>query len=100
MLAEFSIHHSSGPHVSEDVAQVIETVEKAGLDYQLGPMGTTIEGDLEQIMATIQRCHELIAGKHPRVVTTIVLDDCRDHQQTLSGAIARVESHLGHAARH
>ncbi len=100
MLAEFSINPTSGPHVGEDIAKVIEILESSGVEYQLGPMGTTIEGDVKQVLTTIGLCHSMIAGKHPRVITTIVLDDCHDRQQTLSGAIARVESHLGHAARH
>ncbi|HUY92849.1 MAG TPA: MTH1187 family thiamine-binding protein [Pirellulales bacterium] len=97
MLAEFSIIPTSGPHMGEDVASVIEILENAGLDFRVGPMATTVEGDLEQVMATIQRCHALIAAKHPRVMTSIVLDDCHDRRQTLADAVARVEAHLGHA---
>ena len=100
MLAEFSITPTSGPHMGEDVAAVIEVLENSGVDYRLGPMGTTIEGELEQVFATIRRCHGLIAAKHPRVITTIVLDDCHDREQSLADAVARVESHLGHAVKH
>lgn len=99
MLAEFSITPTSGPHMGEEVAKVIEILENSGLDYSVGPMSTAVEGDLERVMATIQRCHALIAAKHPRVITTIVLDDCRDRRQTLADAVARVETHLGHAVR-
>ena len=100
MLAEFSITPTSGPHMGEDVARAIEILEKSGLDYRLGPMGTTVEGELEKILATIQRCHALIAAKHPRVITNIVLDDCHDHRLTLGDAVNRVETHLGHAVKH
>ena len=99
MLAEFSITPTSGPHLGEDIAHVIGAIEDAGLEYRVGPISTTIEGDLEQIMATIQRCHELICAKHPRVITSIVLDDCRDRRQTLVDAVNHVEAHLGHALR-
>jgi uncharacterized protein (TIGR00106 family) len=100
MLAEFSITPTTGPHMGEDVAAVIEVLENSGVDYRLGPMGTTIEGNLKKVIATIERCHALIAAKHPRVITSIVLDECHDREQSLADAVERVEAHLGHAAKH
>lgn len=100
MLAEFSITPTSGPHMGDDIAKVIEILESSGLDYRLGPMSTTVEGDLEQVMGAIQRCHATIAEEHARVITTIVLDECHDREQSLADAIERVEKRIGHAARH
>lgn len=75
MLAEFSIYPMQTEHLSKDVAKVIETLEGMGLNYHLGPMSTAVEGNWEQLMEAIGRCHHVVGLSHDRVVTTIVIDD-------------------------
>ena len=42
--------------VSEYVAGAIEELQKSGLSFQLTPMGTIIEGSLEDVLAVIAKC--------------------------------------------
>ena len=100
MLAEFSVYPTSGAHMGKAIAKVVETLEGLGLEYRLGPMSTTIEGDLEQVLTAIRRCHEAVVAGQQRVITSIMLDDCPDHRLTLADAVARVEQHVGHAVKH
>lgn len=100
MLAEFSIYPLKTEHLSKDVAKVIETLEGTGLSYHLGPMSTAIEGNWEEVMAAIRRCHEAVTQNHGRVITTIVIDDRKNEPHHLSEMISRVEQQLGHQARH
>ena len=95
MLAEFSINPMNTEHMSKDVARVIETLQATGLDYRLGPMGTCVEGDLEQVLTAIRRCHQAVAGNHERVITTIVIDDRKNQPHHLSDMVASVEQQLG-----
>ena len=95
MLAEFSINPMNTEHMSRDVARVIETLQATGLEYRLGPMGTCVEGELEQVLAAIRRCHQAVAGSHERVITTIVIDDRRNQPHHLSDMVASVEQQLG-----
>jgi len=97
MLAEFSINPLNVEHMSRDVAQVVETLQSTGLEYRLGPMGTCIEGSLDEVLAAIRRCHEAVAGRHDRVITTIVIDDRKHHSHHLSDMVASVERHIGRA---
>ncbi len=100
MLAEFSINPMHTEHMSKDVARVIATLQATGLEYRLGPMGTCVEGDPEQVLAAIHRCHQAVAANHDRVITTIVIDDRRNQAHHLSDMVASVEQQLGRAAAH
>jgi uncharacterized protein (TIGR00106 family) len=65
--------------VSSFVADAVTELTASGLTYQLTPMGTIIEGELEQVMAVCTRMHAgAIAKGARRVYTTIKIDDRRD----------------------
>lgn len=98
MLAQFSIYPMQAAHMSKDLARVISILEETGLEYRLEPMGTCIEGKLEEVLTAIQRCHQALACNHDRVVTSIVLDDSKAHPHHLTEMVASVEHLLGHPA--
>jgi uncharacterized protein (TIGR00106 family) len=100
MLAEFSIYPMNTEHMSKDVAKVIETLQATGLEYRLGPLGTCIEGDLEQVLAAVRRCHQAVASDHERVITTIVIDDRKNKPHHLSDMVTSVEQQLGRPVAH
>lgn len=100
MLAEFSIYPMDRGHMSKDVAKVVETLDSTGLNYRLGPMGTCVEGEWEQVMSAIRACHGAVSADHARVVTSIVIDEQKDRPHTLDAMVSSVEHQLGHAVRH
>ena len=100
MLAEFSIYPLQTEHMSKDVAKVIETLESSGLQYHLGPMSTAVEGDWEQVMEAIRRCHQVVALNHDRVVTAIMIDDRKNHAHHLADMVGSVEQQLGRRVDH
>jgi uncharacterized protein (TIGR00106 family) len=100
MLAEFSIYPLQAEHLSKDVAKVIETLESAGLHYHLGPMSTAVEGNWEQVMEAIRRCHQVVALNHDRVVTTISIDDRQNQPHHLAEMVSSVERQLGRRVEH
>ncbi|MFW6012786.1 MAG: MTH1187 family thiamine-binding protein [Candidatus Bipolaricaulota bacterium] len=76
MLAEFSVYPlGKSKGLSEEVAKAIRIVEDSGLDYEFTAMGTILEGDYDQIMETIKKCHHVIRKDHSRVETYIKIDD-------------------------
>ena len=99
MLAQFMVHPSDGVHFSRDVALMVEILESAGVEYRLGPLATAVEGNWEQVMPAIRRCHEAMREHHPRVITTITIDDRAEQPHHLDEMVAAVEEHLGHAAK-
>ena len=87
---------TASPSISKYVADCIKTLENAdGIIYQLNPMGTVLEGDLDRILALVRQMHEHpFAAGVERVVTTIRIDDRRDKALTMSGKVSAVEKHL------
>lgn len=70
---------TASPGVSEYVAACVKVVAASGLNYQLTPMGTVIEGDIDAIFAVLRSMHEVPFGKGAeRVSTLIKIDDRRD----------------------
>lgn len=83
--------------LSEYVAGCVSVLREAeGVLYQLTPMSTIIEGELDKVLAVIRRMHELPFNKGAvRVLTTIRIDDRRDKELTMAGKVAAVEARLG-----
>jgi uncharacterized protein (TIGR00106 family) len=81
--------------VSEYVAGAIEELQKSGLSFQLTPMGTIIEGSLEDVLAVIRTMHEtpFHTGAR-RVYTTIKLDDRRDRPAHMNEKVQSVQKKL------
>lgn len=77
--------------VSKFVAAAIEELQKSGLQYQLTPMGTIIEGSLEEVLDVIRRMHETpFRSGVKRVYTTIKIDDRRDRKAAMNEKVASV----------
>ncbi len=84
---------TASPSVSQYVAGCHKVLKQAtDLKYQLTPMSTIIEGDLERILEVIRQMHETPYNEGAqRVSTTIRIDDRRDKKLTMEGKIKAVE---------
>lgn len=90
---------TDGPSVSKYIAEIqieLEKFKKQGIiDYQLTPMNTLIEGDLEDLLNVVKVIHELPFNKGlDRVCTNIRIDDRRDKQRKMNDKLTSVEKHL------
>lgn len=57
------------------VDQVIELIQSSGLNYQVGPLETTMEGDLDTLLDLVKKAQEIcIQAGAPRVVSVIKID--------------------------
>jgi len=96
MLIEFTVSPvGAGESLSADVAAVVDLVDRSGLPYVLTPMSTVAEGEWDELMALVKRCHELLRARHARVVTAIKIDDRQGASGRISGKIDAVEQKLG-----
>lgn len=87
------------PSLSEYVAEVHQELEQSAasgrIKYQLTPMSTIIEGDLDELLAIVRRMHEVpFANGAARVSTTLTIDDRRDKQGTMEQKLLSVEEKL------
>jgi len=83
--------------VSQYVARAVKVLEgEKGINYELTSMGTIVEGDLEQLLALVQKMHEAVfAAGVMRVVTVAKIDDRRDKSTTMSGKMESLKRELG-----
>jgi uncharacterized protein (TIGR00106 family) len=96
LLAEFSISPmDKGESVSEYVARALEIVDRSGLPYKLGPLGTCIEGEWAEVMRVIQQCQEALAKDCNRIVCTIKCDWRKGRSGRLESKVAVVERKVG-----
>ncbi len=80
MLAELEIIPigTKSASLSSLLVDVARLVDESGLDYRVGPMGTVVEGEGEQIMPLAKRCHQAVLTVADRVMMTIRIDDRKD----------------------
>ncbi len=96
MLAEFTIVPlDKGESLSEYVSKVLDLVDESGLEYRLTPMGTVVEGDWDDVIGLIKKCHMHMRKHSDRVSTSIKIDDRKGAVGRLDGKIKSVESKLG-----
>jgi uncharacterized protein (TIGR00106 family) len=96
MLVEFSVVPLGvGESVSQYVAECMKIVEDSDLSYKINPMGTVVEGEYDEVMALVKRCHTKVIGICPRVITTIKIDDRKGAKGTIDKKIQSVEQKLG-----
>lgn len=80
-----------GVSVSKYVVACHEIFEKAGLETELHAYGTNIEGEWDEVMAAVKKCHETIHQLGaPRITTTIKLGTRIDKPQTMSDKVESV----------
>ena len=84
-----------GGSLSAPLAEVLKVVRSCGVKYELSAMGTTLEGDLDALLAVARKMHEVcFTLGYPRVVTTIKIDDRRDKDMSMHSKVDSVEQKL------
>jgi uncharacterized protein (TIGR00106 family) len=100
MLAQVTIIPvGTGEEMKELVAKVLRIVDDSDLDYQFTSMSTLLEGEWEEVMAVIRRCHQEVRRFSERVVTYILLDDRRGVSDRLRGKVLETEYVLGRSLK-
>jgi uncharacterized protein (TIGR00106 family) len=80
-----------GVSVSRYVAACQQVLIDAGLQHTLHAYGTNIEGDWDEVMTAVKRCHEQVhAMGVPRITTTIKLGTRTDRLQTMDDKVKSV----------
>lgn len=82
--------------VSSYVAGAEKILREDGrVTFRLGPMFTTVEGDLGDCLDVVRKMHEsLFTAGAMRVSTLVKIDDRRDRDATMDSKVHSVESKL------
>ena len=79
-----------GTGLSPYVARVLDVIKESGLPHQLGPMGTAIEGEWEEVMGVVDRCYRALEGDCDRIYLSIKADIRRGRAGGLDAKVASV----------
>jgi len=80
--------------LNEYVAECVRIVDQSGLKYQLTPMATIVEGELDDVMEVVKACHRKVREMSHRVVTTVELDDRAGARNAMEEKVRSVERKL------
>lgn len=84
-----------GVSVSQYVVACHEVIKEAGLSATLHAYGTNIEGEWDEVMAAVKKCHERVHEMGaPRITTTIKLGTRIDKEQTMQDKVQSVITKL------
>ena len=84
-----------GVSVSTYIAACERIIEAHGLQAQLHPYGTVIEGEWDAVFTVVRECHEKIhAMGAPRVFTNLKVGTRTDREQTMQDKIDSVRDKL------
>ena len=96
MLIELSITPlGRGTHLSKDLADILKIIDESDIRYTLTPFGTCLEGEWDQVMAIIKRCHDQARSVSKHVLTTIRIEDEDGVNDKLIANVASVERAAG-----
>jgi uncharacterized protein (TIGR00106 family) len=84
-----------GVSVSEYIAACERVIVEAGLKHEMHMYGTNIEGEWDQVMSVVKKCHEVVHEMGaPRISTTIRLGTRTDKNQTMEDKIKSVRTKI------
>ncbi len=71
-----------GVSLSPYIKACLPIIEEHSLDYELGPNGTAIEGEWDQVFECVKNCHLVVHSKGAkRVYTTLKVNTRTDKKQ-------------------
>ena len=92
VLLEFSMFPTDkGESKSQYVARSMEIIQNSGLNYKVGPMGTTIEGEWDEVMSVVKACYMAMEKDCNRVYTGIKIDARKGSGNRLTGKLESLQ---------
>ena len=85
--------HETFPNLVEEVLRIIA---ESDLQYQLHAMGTSLEGELDEILDVVRRTHEIVRKSSERVLIELSLDD----RSSNKGELVRCIEHVRELGSH
>ena len=100
VLLEFSLYPTDkGASVSDYVKRNLEIIDDSGLPYKLGPMGTCLEGEYDEVMAVVKQCFDRMSADCGRVACQIKIDYRAGHQDRLETKVQTLKDKTGRNLR-
>lgn len=84
----------SGSSQEAPVERAIDALERAGVLYQVGPMGTVIQAETpEKLFDSVREVHRVVSEHAPRTLLSLTIDDRRDKEETAQSLVEDLQTH-------
>ena len=82
------------PNVPEEriypvVDKVIEMIDKSGVKYEVGPMETTMEGNLDTLLEIVKKAQSICVEEGANRVVSVVKIDYKEEGVTMDEKISK-----------
>jgi uncharacterized protein (TIGR00106 family) len=95
VIIDFSIFPvDKGQSVSMYVARAVNIIKRSGLPHKMGPMGTCIEGEWEEVMGVVDRCFKDLKPDSSRIYMTLKVDYREGAGNRMEGKLRSVKKKL------
>lgn len=95
VMAELCIFPlGEGKSVGAYVARAVQVIQNSGLKYAMGSMGTTIEGEWDEVMATVSQCYKVMETEYDRIYMVLKVDARKGRTDGITGKIDTLQKHL------
>lgn len=100
VLLEFTMSPlDKGASVGEYVSRSIDIIDRSEIPYRLGPMGTVLEGDWDEVFGIVKQCYERMAEDCVRISVSIKVDARAGEDRRIVSKIESIETRLGRKLR-
>ena len=76
-------------HLYQVVDKVIELIQQSGVKYVVGPMETTMEGELNQLLGIVEKAQEVCFENGAARFVSVVKIDCKAGGVTIDEKIQK-----------
>ena len=95
VIVNFAIFPTDkGESVSPQVARALSIVKNSGLDHELNPMGTCVEGEWDKVMNVVNRCFKELEKDCSRIYLVMTADYRKGPAGRMRSKIKSVEEKL------
>ncbi len=86
----------SGVSISGYIADCCRILEDAGLNVEVGPNGTNVDGEWDTVFEAIKQCHEKLHNEDGvvRLFSTLKINSRTDKEQSSAQKVDAVRSKL------
>ncbi|BCS90089.1 MTH1187 family thiamine-binding protein [Pseudodesulfovibrio sediminis] len=77
--------------LSPYVARVLDVIKSSALSHTLGPMGTCIEGEWDEVMGVVDSCYKELEKDSDRIYLTMKVDSRKGRKNGLTSKINSVQ---------
>jgi uncharacterized protein (TIGR00106 family) len=96
VIMELSIFPlGSEESVSPYVARAAKIIDQSGLDYTIESMGTSIEGEWDQVLEVLDKCFKELSRDNHRIYLTVKADYRKDRRDGLKRKVESVREKMG-----